>query len=145
MNARGLSGAADGMRPEAAAVGEGVRLIARRGITYGRRDDAPDATNVPPGERPEAGVGLLFVCAQASIEHQFEFLQRRWANDAGYSPGRTGVPAGRDLLIGQGRPALPALVPHADGRLVPVQMPSCVTLKGGEYFFAPSFAFFRRL
>lgn len=118
-------------------------LIARRGITYGIRSDQRDARGIPL-DRPEGGVGLLFVCYQSSIEAQFEHLQRVWANSTTFPP--VGLPhAGRDMLIGAGERPFPARFEVIRGSVTRHVMPSCVVPKGGEYFFAPSVAFFERL
>ena len=63
------------------------RRIMRRGIPYG-----------PPfDEDPDAERGLLFVAYVASIERQYEYVQRLWANRSDFP--RRG--AGRDAVIGQ--------------------------------------------
>ncbi len=63
-----------------------TRLILRRGIPFGPLYD----------EQPEAERGLLFLCYQTSIDRQFRFLQRNWAN----SPTRPAF-AGHDVIIGR--------------------------------------------
>lgn len=118
-------------------------LVARRGITYGTRSDQRDAEGAPL-DRPEGGVGLLFVCYQSSIEAQFEHLQGVWANPTTFPP--VGLPrAGRDMLIGTGERPFPARFEVPGGNVTRHELPSCVVPKGGEYFFAPSVAFFERL
>lgn len=102
--------------------------IARRGLPYGR-----------PGE---PRVGLLFMCFQSSISSQFELIQINWANFPDFP--RLGI--GPDPLIGQrntwdhteGHP-WPAGWDRAEK--VRVGLDSCVSMKGGEYFFAPSPSF----
>ena len=104
---------------------EAKRRIARRGITYG----------------PTAGkVGLIFVCYQSDIKDQFEFIQRRWANNHNFD--RRG--AGLDPLIGQDggpqepndHPKWPTSYDSSDHRRI--AFGEHISLKGGEYFFAPS-------
>jgi hypothetical protein len=59
----------------------------RRGIPYG-----------PPYEEDrDAERGLLFVAFVASIERQYEYVQRLWANRTDF-PRRD---AGRDQVVGQ--------------------------------------------
>jgi deferrochelatase/peroxidase EfeB len=72
-----------------------LRRILRLGIPFGE----PLANRYEdPASNPKADSrGLLFLCAQASIEDQFEFLVSRWAND----PSRPKMPGGHDLVIGQ--------------------------------------------
>jgi Dyp-type peroxidase family len=102
------------------------RKIVRRGIPY----------------NDSKKTGLLFLCFQKNINKQFEFIQSQWCNDFSFPSGKkTGI----DPLIGQ----------HRDGK-IPEQkwnvewgneklpkkdfmFKDVVTLKGGEYFYAPSF------
>jgi Dyp-type peroxidase family len=117
---------------------ERKRRIARRGITYGPR--------TPPGAPvPEAGVGLLFQCCQSSLADQFEFIHGKWANNDGFVNAGTG----RDPLIGQ---SPDGSFPHASyppawnasGR-IPFDFHGFITLRGGEYFFAPSLTYVKNL
>jgi Dyp-type peroxidase family len=109
--------------------------IVRRGITYGRRrHDLRDA--------PEYGVGLLFMCFQRSIANQFALMQRMWAGNPCFVKPATG----RDPIIG---PRAPGAIAGASQWPVewgkpetkPFDFGSYVTLKGGEFFFAPSIRF----
>jgi Dyp-type peroxidase family len=120
--------------------------IARRGIPYGVRAKEPKDD---PGldEVPTGGVGLLFMCYQRDIGKQFEFLQSKWASNEDFLQDATGL----DPIIGQPGPRTP----------IPQQWPAqwdaprqahqpfsfhgFVTLKGGEYFFAPSIKFLESL
>ncbi len=111
--------------------------ITRRGITYGKRKrDLSD--------QPETGVGLLFMCFQANIANQFEHLQVR-ANTTTRNLG------GLDPIIGQTGKTKPSKQhwpsDWADdgGKTKPFDFRGFVTLKGGEYFFAPSLPFLRNL
>jgi deferrochelatase/peroxidase EfeB len=108
-------------------------IMARRGITYGSRvfdEAANDFTDEPTG-----GVGLLFMAYMASLSDQFEFTQATWANNPNFVAAGTGA----DIVMGQA-PAGP--IPIADGwsggAPVNFSFDRFVTLKGGEYFFAPS-------
>ncbi|MBV8731318.1 MAG: peroxidase, partial [Acidobacteriia bacterium] len=120
---------------------ERMHRIARRGITYG--DFTP--LNTPLESTPETGIGLLFQCCQANIANQFEHLQRQWASNAQFPKPKSG----KDPLIGQ--PANSAVrrleFPDPWGKTsrVPFGFESFVTMKGGEYFFAPSIRFLRSL
>lgn len=91
------------------------RRIARRGIPYG----------TPGSGQP---VGLLFMCYQQNLASQFEALQGEWAHTAQAFP-----PSGEDALLGHN-----AASPGTGGQQALPAMGGCVTLKGGEYFFAPS-------
>jgi Dyp-type peroxidase family len=125
--------------------------ITRRSMTYGERraDETPDTL-------PEAGVGVLFTCYQASIEDQFAFMQQHWCNTAWFPQAYVGV----DALVGQDdeRELLSAgaggsndshqhLWPEAYARDPAKKAPfaACVTMQGGEFFFVPSLPFLRGL
>ena len=115
--------------------------IARRGMPYG--DTTPPGSNLDA--LPETGVGLLFQCYQADLAHQFEFLQRAWANNVNMARTGTGI----DPVIGQSsNGSIPDLkFPTQWGKpgSTPFSFHSVVTLKGGEYFFAPSISFLKSL
>jgi len=85
--------------------------------------------------------GLLFLCLNADIERQFEFIQQNWVNNTSF----LGLAGEDDPLIGNRRldprggrstftlGGLPAPVCVAD-------LPRFVTVKGGGYFFLPGLA-----
>ena len=143
-NPRGTGGA------ESAADERG-HLMARRGITYGERLVEPK--NKPDlDEMPTEDVGLLFASFQNSIANQFEFMQKNWANLASFpfsNPGSTGV----DPVIGQAPDGdvITHKFPKVYNNTSPANFASFsgfsnfVTMKGGEYFFAPSLTFFKGL
>jgi hypothetical protein len=108
-----------------------------------RFDDLNDE-DVPMSKRPAAGVGLLFIAFNSSIVGQFEYTQKRLANDAGSGAGPT---SGADPIIGQGMRAKIASPTSWGGTKVRTTDPvaQAVTMKGGEYFFTPSLAFLRSL
>jgi Dyp-type peroxidase family len=98
--------------------------IIRRGMPY--------AANGGSGKP-----GLVFVCYQASIERQFEFVQAQWMGDGnafglGSDPDFIAGPAAGKMTI-QGTP--PRFVP----------MRSFVTTRGGDYFFVPGIAALRHI
>jgi len=118
---------------------ERMHRIVRRGVPY-------DSRPVREGEAEE-GVGLLFLCFQADIGNQFAFIQERWANKPDFPVGAAGVdpligkaPAGQvpDQQWQAGWDAVSKSPDH-------VSFGQFVTLKGGEFFFAPSIPFLRRL
>lgn len=128
------------------------RTMARRGIPFGHRDVDTELDPIP-AQTPINGVGLLFMSYQASIENQFEFIQRDWANNAAFPADSTGI----DPIIGQSAvTATPAerssdrsyQFPQTYGTpspTIPAQFDQFVTMKGGEYFFAPSITFLKSL
>lgn len=100
------------------------RLI-RRSMPYG--------PNLPDGA-PDDGAdrGLMFGCFNASIERQFEFVQRNWFNDG----SRVLRGEERDPIVGS---------PGGSGRFLVGGFPPCqveglepfVHSRGGEYYLMP--------
>jgi len=118
---------------------ERSRRIARRGITYGTREAHPNAFQALD-QLPAGGVGLLFACFQANIARQFAFMQQKWAEDDDFVAPATG----EDPVIGQKpQSQVPQKWPAAWGEAgtKPFSFGNFVTLKGGEFFFAPSIPF----
>jgi deferrochelatase/peroxidase EfeB len=113
--------------------------ILRRGREYGPELLPEDAVRRAPPEDPERG--LHFVCLNANISRQFEFLQNAWINSAKFS-GLTGE---SDPLLGNRQPVPGCPVtsdftePRKDGIPQRVSgLPQFVTVRGGAYFFLPS-------
>jgi Dyp-type peroxidase family len=145
-----------GFEPEAI---ERLHIMARRGIPYEdvprplHPDGLPEAESlaeflatVAPN-LPAGGVGLLFMAYNARIDQQFAFTQSTWANNAGF-PNAPAAP-GLDGLIGQdaGNPGGQAYPDTWDEgpAATAFNFKGFVTMKGGEYFFAPSLHFLRNL
>ena len=119
--------------------------IVRRGIPYGRRAVEPK-DDPPLDQMPRDGVGLLFMCFQSSIANQFAFLQRIWASNPDFVKPETG----HDPIIGQrasGEDVGAQQWPVAWGSpgTKSFNFEGYVTLKGGEFFFAPSIPFLKNL
>ncbi len=116
---------------EALAI-EKSHQIARRAISYGEND----LTNAP-----ERGSGLLFLCFQANIENQFNFMQARWANPNHFVQ----VGTGPDPVIGQpeGTQKYPKQWGKAETEDYKFKL--WAFMQGGEYFFAPSISFLSNL
>jgi hypothetical protein len=114
----------------------------RRGIPFG-----PLFERGKPDERER---GIIFNAYMASIEDQYEFLQRRWANDPGF-PANTLAKYGRvpqeeqqridglDPVIGDGAEAARLRLAEDVVRKIPKPaFGGFVTTTGAVYAFAPS-------
>ena len=122
--------------------------IIRAGIPFG--------PEVAPGETATRySRGLMFVCYQTSIERQFEYIQRNYANNRNFvggkeRPGGGVVVPGYDPIIGQapGNGAREMDEPYpnypAGNRRTTLDMPNqFVVLTAAAYFFMPSFTALR--
>jgi Dyp-type peroxidase family len=123
------------------------KRMARRGIPFGHRNVDTELDPIAQ-QSPEGGVGLLFMSYQASIQNQFEFIQQFWANSVNFPVAATGI----DPIIGQSATGNPAdriyAFPEVYGSPLPAvtaDFDQFVTMKGGEYFFAPSITFLKGL
>lgn len=137
---------------------ERSHIMPRRGIPFtdvprdahpsdlpGSEDLADFDTNVGP-LLPTGGVGLLFMAYNSKLTNQFVFTQRFWANNPDFPSGGVGA----DPIIGQGTGTAlnqtwrktwddPASATEQ------FNFANFVTMRGGEYFFAPSLTFFKNL
>ncbi len=107
------------------------RRLIRRGPPYGSY--VPEGADVDAQER-----GIVFMTVGASISRQFEFVQQQWVNYGNdFSLGED-----RDPMIGnnqgEGRFVIPGDPRKREEPFVCSGLRSFVTLKGGDYFFAPS-------
>jgi deferrochelatase/peroxidase EfeB len=112
--------------------------MVRRGVTYGPYD--PTKQKMEP---PEKGSGLLFLSFQRNIESQFGRVQSEWAN-AVHAPEEQ---AGQDPTAGQGWVIARQGWPWEWGKqaCLNYRFGKYMKLLGGEFFFAPSLAFFSKL
>lgn len=120
--------------------------IIRRGVPYGEplaeegedgteQDADAEGTAAREYENGEYKRGLMFVCYQADIERQFEFIQSRWLGDG----NSLGVGTDRDPLLS------PGLRDRDSGRMIIPDTPplfleelrSFVTTRGGGYYLLP--------
>ncbi|ESY03074.1 cytochrome P450 [Mesorhizobium sp. LNJC399B00] len=104
-------------------IGKRHRIL-RVGRTYEKQD----------GKNGKVEKGLLFMCLNADIERQYEFIQQTWVSSATFQ----GLVAEKDPTIGSrggdGRFTIPSWEKVTTLR----DMPQFVTTKGGGYFFMPS-------
>lgn len=85
--------------------------------------------------------GLMFMCLNADIERQFEFLQQTWALGASFR----GLNREVDPLLGPGEPDQGFSIPGESGTVRLVGLPRFVELIGGGYFFLPGKDYLERL
>ncbi len=78
--------------------------------------------------------GLMFMCLNADIERQFEFVQQTWVASGLFH----GLRAEKDPVIGTQAPGAHFTVPSPEGGVVVPDVPNFVTTRGGGYFFMPS-------
>jgi Dyp-type peroxidase family len=115
------------------------RRILRRGITYGPEFEETESPYPGSGSPPaDQDRGLVFVCYQASIERQFEFIQTQWANVEDFPQAGDG----RDPIISQDVADPKFSIPPDHLHLV---LQRWVITTGGEYFFSPSISALRML
>jgi Dyp-type peroxidase family len=116
------------------------------------RSGIPFGPEVAPGETvTRHSRGLMFVCYQTSIERQFEFIQKSYANCPAFVGGKrrpgagTPVTPGYDPIIGQapsgGARTMDEPYPNypSGSRRSALEMPEqFVVLTAAAYFFMPS-------
>ncbi|MCY7452844.1 Dyp-type peroxidase [Bacillus altitudinis] len=107
-----------------------TRSIIRRGIPFGEPLNI-DLTPPPYNDPHNGDRGLMFVSYQTSIEEQFEFISRHWANSI-ILPEK----GGEDPIIGQKNNPRTRSV-EVNGHQVKL-MNDFVITTGGEYYFQPS-------
>ncbi|MDQ6798944.1 MAG: Dyp-type peroxidase [Actinomycetota bacterium] len=124
--------------PERARKSNMNHRILRRGRSYGAPLVDPPTR---PEEAPDAERGLVFICLNADIERQFEFVQHTWLGN----PYFAGLHGEVDALVGS-RPAGGSFTWPADPvRRKVTGIPTFVTVKGGSYFFLPGISALRYL
>jgi deferrochelatase/peroxidase EfeB len=111
--------------------------IVRRGREFGRWV-APEAAMQPDCPDPQSG--LNFICLNANINRQFEFVQNAWLASTKFN----GLADESDPLTGNRLPLPMGLVtdrfslPQENGVVRRLQrVPAFVIVRGGGYFFLP--------
>jgi deferrochelatase/peroxidase EfeB len=118
--------------------------IVRRGREYGAKVDPREALD-PATPDPKAGIH--FICLNANIARQFEFIQSAWIASAKFAA----LSGEQDPLLGNRKPfpTAPFADPpqRTDGFSRPGAPPNCrhstnlpqfINVRGGAYFFLPS-------
>ncbi|CCV06920.1 Cytochrome P450-like protein [Mesorhizobium metallidurans STM 2683] len=103
-------------------IGKRHRII-RVGRTYLKQDKK--------GGKVEKG--LLFMCLNADIERQYEFMQQTWVSSTSFQ----GLVAEKDPTIGSRDGGGRFTIPSWEGVTVLKGIPQFVTTRGGGYFFMP--------
>ena len=128
--------------------------IIRRGKSYGlplfdpavlTQADNPEALRAILDMQDDGQPrGLHFLCVNANIKSQFEFIQQAWVNNPGFS----GLSDNRDPITGDADPdSAPSvmLIPFHDRVLRTASLPRFVTVRGGAYLFMPGLTALRYL
>jgi deferrochelatase/peroxidase EfeB len=111
--------------------------IIRRGREFG--DQLKWQAAAQP-DAPDPRSGLYFICLNANISRQFEFIQNAWLISARFD----GMSGEADPLLGNREP-MPAghptdgftlQQPNGIGRRIDA-LPTFITVRGGAYFFLP--------
>lgn len=103
--------------------------ILRRGRNYGPQAEQDEAAD-------NNSRGLFFMCVNTDIRRQFEFIQENWLNSKRFANlNETDPLLGAPGMFTMQHPVLRKKV----------ALGTCVTLKGGEYFFLPSLSSLRFL
>jgi Dyp-type peroxidase family len=114
-----------------------IHRIIRRGIAFG-----PLFEDIPDAER-----GLVFVCHQIDLEQQFEFIQKKLANDPKFPKTDPRAPNGHgvDAIIGKHHDTgFDNLL--QDGNFKKISgFKQWITTTGGQYFFSPSISALKSL
>ncbi|WP_072642763.1 Dyp-type peroxidase [Rhizobium leguminosarum] len=98
-------------------------------LRVGRAFDASGASD-PEEEKP----GLLFMCLNADIERQFEFIQQTWATAWQFH----GLENEVDPITGRGGGMGRLTIPSPRGPLNLTGIKDFVRMRGGAYLFMPS-------
>ncbi len=115
------------------------RLL-RRGREYGQQLTPDEALEDPPPSEQERG--LHFICLNANISRQFEFVQGTWLN----SPKFAGLYDDSDPLVGPSEPFGGTFTIQSDPmRERLTNVPRFISVRGGAYFFLPGLSAVRYL
>ena len=93
-------------------------------LRVGRRYEAASDADKP---------GLMFMCLNADIERQFEFLQQTWIKGRSFHD----LQNEQDPIVGHGAPDSVFTIPTRQGPVRLRGLPDFVRVRGGGYFFMP--------
>jgi len=108
--------------------------LLRRGIPFG-----------PPAGEGQGERGLAFNAYMASIEGQFEFLMRQWANNPRSLPDSPAAEDGPDPVVGANTAPCVLRREEAPGESVDIDFGRFVHTTGAVYAFTPSISTLRLL
>jgi Dyp-type peroxidase family len=115
-----------------------IHRLLRRGIPFG-----PFRAENAPADGDKADRGLVFNAFMASIEDQFEFLQRNWASNPRSLPAPPVVADGPDPVAGTSE--APCILRRRNQSPVEFHLERFVWTTGAVYAFAPSIPTLRAL
>jgi Dyp-type peroxidase family len=126
--------------------------ILRRGSTFGeplfdlgmldRLNDVKDLKRILDLSDDGQPRGLQFLCVNANIRRQYEFIQQNWVIKRNFN----GVRNNPDPIIGNGDGKNDEMhIPGNPNRLRTCQLPAFVSVRAAEYFFMPGMRALRYL
>jgi Dyp-type peroxidase family len=127
-----------------------LHRLLRRGRTYGDCLASMDAASILAHGDDGKDRGLHFICLNANISRQFEFVQSNWSNNPQFGALYDDV----DPLTGErGRCQVSDSAPGTANFTIPQEgartrvrgLPNFVTVRGGAYFFMPGMSALRYL
>ena len=123
-------------RAEDLAASTRFHRVLRRGREYGLHITPEEALRL----KAPVESGLHFMCLNANIQRQFEFVQSAWVMSTHFN----GLHSESDPLLGDRKPGPEGVrcdyfsMPRADGPTRRLEnLPQFVTVAGGAYFFLP--------
>lgn len=125
-----------------------ARRIMRRGVPYGKPFDP---TSDDEGNAPDATRGLVFVCYQADLVGQFEFIQVDWVNDPDFPPRRPHRPGPDAMISGKladtndGKVSFESHSSSGEPLSTTLSLNQFVRTRGALYAFTPSVTTLRNL
>lgn len=134
-----------GMRTDIMASTRFHRIL-RRGREYGTPLTPAQAVESAPAD--DAPRGLQFLCINANISRQFEFIQNAWLMSTKFDglAGESDPLLGNRTAIGDGLTTDAFTIPREQGVRTCIEgLPQFVRVRGGAYFFLPSVSALRYL